>query len=197
MRKANPTRASLATGLGVVFLVCWGIQIAIFAQQPQQQPQRVQQQLQQQQQQQQQSGQAGPRRPQQQQPRRSSAPVGRSVYGRDPFKFPFIGEGGPGGGGGGGGQPRGPTIRVPGKRGLVIARLKLEGVVLHLGGLIAVVDDFRNRAFFLRETDVLYNGVVERITWDSIVFKENVLDGQGRVTTREVVRRLSSAPGEG
>ena len=191
MRRANPTRAGLATGLGVVFLVGWGIQIATFAQQPQQQPQRVQQQLQQQQQQQ--SGQAGPRRPQQQQPRRSRAPVGRSVYGRDPFKFPFIGEGGPGGRGGGG-QPRGPTIRVPGKRGLLIARLKLEGVVLHQGGLIAVVDDFRNRAFFLRETDVLYNGVVEKITWDSIVFKENVLDSQGRVTTREVVRRLSSAP---
>ncbi len=188
MRRTNPTRVGLATGLGVVFLVGGGIQIATFAQQPQQQPQRVQQQ--------QQSEQAGPRRSQQQQPRRSRAPVGRSVYGRDPFKFPFIGEGGPGGGGGGG-QPRGPTVRVPGKRGLVIARLKLEGIVLHQGEFIAVVDDFRNRAFFLRETDVLYNGMVEKITWDSIVFEENVLDSQGRVTTREVVRRLSSAPGEG
>ena len=104
MRKANLTRAGLATGLGVVFLVGWGIPIAIFAQQPQQQPQRVQQQLQQKQQQQQKK--AGPRPPQQQ--RRPRAPVGRSVYGRDPLMFPFIGYGGSGGGGGGGGggQPK-------------------------------------------------------------------------------------------
>ena len=60
-----------------------------------------------------------------------------------------------------------------------------------------MVDDFRNRAFFLRETDVLYNGVVERITWDSIVFKENVLDSQGRRHNAGSGPTVSSAPGRG
>ena len=43
----------------------------------------------------------------------------------------------------------------------------------------------------------MYNGVVTKITLDAVYFKENVLDAEGRVTTREVVKRLGSASGEG
>jgi len=43
----------------------------------------------------------------------------------------------------------------------------------------------------------VYNGVVSKITPDSVYFTENVLDSEGRVTTREVVKRLNPAPGEG
>lgn len=124
---------------------------------------------------------------------RPRAPVGRSVSGRDPFKFPVLG---PGGGAGGEKGPGKTPVRVPGKRGLLIGSLKLEGIVVLENYMIAVVDDFRNRAFFLRENDVLYNGVVSSITWDTIVFKENVLDRAGMISTREVVKRMIKEPGE-
>ena len=86
-----------------------------------------------------------------------------------------------------------------GKRGLLISHLVLQGVVREQTSnkMIAVVTNETKVARFLYENDSLYNGVVSKITPDAVYFKENVLDGNGRVTTREVVKRLSPAPGEG
>ncbi len=118
---------------------------------------------------------------------------------RDPFKLPElsgkavlngeISESMPGGGG----------VLPPGERGLLISQLRLEGVVRQQtqNKMIAVVTNDTRRAYFLRENQSVYNGVVSKITPDAVYFKENVLDSSGRVTTREVVKRLGSAPGEG
>ena len=86
-----------------------------------------------------------------------------------------------------------------GVRGLLISQLRLEGVVREqtANKMIAVVTNETKRAYFLHENDSVYNGVVSKITPDAVYFKENVLDANGRVTTREVVKRLGSAPGEG
>jgi hypothetical protein len=123
-------------------------------------------------------------------------PVSRlAIQGRrDPFKLPPPP--------GKGGQQEGDGITgpfPPGKRGLVIGRISLEGIVRldTTNEMIAVVDTNANRAFFLRENDAVFNGVVSKITPDSVYFRENVLDQQGRVQTREVVKRLSQRPGEG
>ena len=125
-----------------------------------------------------------------------SSPV--SAGKRDPFKLPDA----PGGGKSGAesileSAPGG--VLPPGIRGLLISQLKLEGVVREQSAnkMIAVVTNDRKLAYFLHENDSVYNGVVSKITPDSINFKENVLDANGRVTTREVVKRLGSAPGEG
>ncbi len=111
---------------------------------------------------------------------------------RDPFKLPPPpspkGEG------------RGITGPLPpGLRGLIIGELDLEGIVRMdtSNKMIAVVSNYTKRAYFLRENDVLYNGIVSKITPDAVYFKENVLDQFGRVSTRNVVKRLGSAPGEG
>ena len=82
---------------------------------------------------------------------------------------------------------------------MLISQLKLEGVVREQtdNKMIAVVTNETKRAYFLHENDSVYNGVVSKITPDAVYFKENVLDANGRVTTREVVKRLGSAPGEG
>ena len=98
------------------------------------------------------------------------------------------------------GEGRGITGPLPpGLRGLIIGELKLDGIVRMDASnkMIAVVTNYTKRAYFLRENDVLYNGVVSKITPDAVYFKENVLDQFGRVSTRNVVKRLSSAPGEG
>jgi hypothetical protein len=116
---------------------------------------------------------------------------------RDPFKLP------PAGGAKGGAEtPENileGTALPPGERGLVISQLTLEGVVRQQtdNKMIAVVINETKRAYFLHENQAVYNGVVSKITPDSVYFKENVLDEGGRVTTREVVKRLGSAPGEG
>ncbi len=87
----------------------------------------------------------------------------------------------------------------PGNRGLIVGQLTLKGIVReeNTKTMIAVVTNYTRRAYFLRVNDVLYNGVVSRITPDSIYFSENTLDAKGRVTSREVVKKLGSAPGEG
>ncbi len=116
---------------------------------------------------------------------------------RDPFKLPELtgGKGGPGNFVSG--VPGG--ILPPGARGLLIPQLKLEGVVWELNArkMIAVVTNETRRAYFLTENEAVYNGVVSKITPDSVCFRENVLDSSGRLTTREVVMRVSSAAGEG
>jgi hypothetical protein len=116
---------------------------------------------------------------------------------RDPFKLPET----PTGKGGAGNifDSAAGGVLPPGARGLLISQLKLEGVVREqiANKMIAVVTNDTKRAYFLTENESVYNGVVSKITPDAVYFKENVLDTNGRVTTREVVRRLGSAPGEG
>jgi hypothetical protein len=118
---------------------------------------------------------------------------------RDPFKVPEIPTGGHGNGQSildssapGGALP-------PGVRGLLIAQLRLEGVVREQADnkMIAVVTNETRRAYFLTENEAVYNGVVSKITPDAVYFKENVLDANGRLTTHEVMKRLSPGSGEG
>jgi hypothetical protein len=111
---------------------------------------------------------------------------------RDPFKLPgppvLSAEG----------SGDGPIGNLPpGTRGLVISRLRLEGIVrLDTSSMmIAVVDTNANRAYFLRENDAVYNGVVAKITPDSVTFRENTLDSAGKVGSRDVVLRLTQGPG--
>ena len=66
-----------------------------------------------------------------------------------------------------------------GKRCLVIDQLVLRGVVRTASGMIAVVANGINKAYFLHENDPVFNGYVLRITGDSVVFKENVVDRRG------------------
>jgi hypothetical protein len=86
-----------------------------------------------------------------------------------------------------------------GLRGLVISELRLEGVVRQKAAntMIAVVTNYTKRAYFLRVSDTVYNGVVSKITPEAVYFKENTLDSLGREATQEVEIKLGSAPGEG
>jgi hypothetical protein len=125
----------------------------------------------------------------------SSASAGK----RDPFKLPEFETAKAGLGGGPMLNGAGGGVLPPGARGLLISQLKLEGVVRQntANKMIAVVTNDTKRAYFLTENESVYNGVVSKITPDSVYFKENVLDVNGRVTTREVVKKLNPAPGEG
>lgn len=107
---------------------------------------------------------------------------------RDPFA-PLLGKETSGGGGA---QPNLP----PGKPGLLISSLRIDGVVSGPNGMIAIVSTAQDRVYFLREGDRLYDGQVEHITMDGISFHQSGKDPFGNAVEREVAKRLNSIPGE-
>jgi len=79
-----------------------------------------------------------------------------------------------------------------GKRCLAIDQISLKGVVKADSGMIAVVVNSLNKAYFLRENDPVFNGYVVKITGDSIVFQETLQDRLGKSFTREVVKKITT-----
>ena len=79
-----------------------------------------------------------------------------------------------------------------GKRCLAIDQIALKGVVKSDGGMIAVVVNGLDKAYFLRENDPVFNGYVVKITADSIVFKETLQDKIGHPVTREVTKKITT-----
>lgn len=79
-----------------------------------------------------------------------------------------------------------------GKRCLAVDQIALQGIVKSDAGMIAVVVNAMNKAYFLRENDPVFNGYVVKITGDSIVFKETLQDKLGKSFTREVTKKIST-----
>jgi len=77
-----------------------------------------------------------------------------------------------------------------GKRCLAIDQIALTGIVKSDSGMIAVVVNALNKAYFLRENDPVFNGYVVKITGDSIVFKETIQDKLGKPFEREVTKKI-------
>lgn len=90
----------------------------------------------------------------------------------------------------------GPTSLPPGKPGLVIGQLSIVGIVMTPSDSVAVVSmPGRNRAYFLRERDELYDGYVSRITADNVIFREKSKDAYGRAYEKEVVKQITAGSG--
>jgi hypothetical protein len=98
---------------------------------------------------------------------------------RDPFVSPVINMGAVGSG------------CSSGKRCLAIDQIALKGVVRSETGMIAVVVNAMDKAYFLRENDPVFNGYVTKITGDSIVFKETFKDKLGKPLTRDITKTIS------
>src|SRR5579863_5695964 len=78
-----------------------------------------------------------------------------------------------------------------GKRCLAIDQVALRGVVKSDSGMIAVVVNAMDKAYFLHENDPVFNGYVLKITGDSIVFKETFHDKLGKPLTRDVTKTIT------
>lgn len=98
---------------------------------------------------------------------------------RDPFVSPVVNLGAVGSG------------CSSGKRCLAIDQIALKGVVKSDVGMIAVVVNSMDKAYFLRENDPVFNGYVVKITGDSIVFKETFHDRLGKQLTRDVTKTIA------
>jgi hypothetical protein len=79
-----------------------------------------------------------------------------------------------------------------GKKCLIVDQVMLKGVVRSQNESIAVVSSTANKTYFLRENDPVYNGVVVKITPDSIIFRESVTDRLGKTVQREVVKKVNN-----
>ena len=84
----------------------------------------------------------------------------------------------------------------PGKAGLQVATLRLDGIVRAPNGMIAVVANPQQRTYFLREGDKLYDGTVEKISMEGVTFHEEGKDAFGKPVERQVSKRLYSTAGE-
>ncbi len=99
---------------------------------------------------------------------------------RDPFLSPVVNRG------------MGGSGCSTGKRCLAVDQIALTGIVRSDAGMIAVVINAMNKAYFLRENDPIFNGYVVKITGDSIIFKETLQDKLGKSFTREVTKKIST-----
>lgn len=84
----------------------------------------------------------------------------------------------------------GPPCAGGGKKCLAIDQVILQGVVRSPNGAIAVVSSGTNKTYFLRENDPVYNGIVVKISPDSILFRETVMDRLGKTSQRDVVKKI-------
>jgi Tfp pilus assembly protein PilP len=84
----------------------------------------------------------------------------------------------------------------PGKAGLQVGTLRLDGIVRAPNGMIAVVANPQQRTYFLREGDKLYDGTVEKISMEGVTFHEEGKDAFGKPVERQVSKRLYSSAGE-
>jgi Tfp pilus assembly protein PilP len=79
-----------------------------------------------------------------------------------------------------------------GKRCLAIDQINLQGIIKSESGMIAVVVNALNKAYFLHENDPVFNGYVVKITGDSVIFKETIEDKMGKPLEREVTKKIST-----
>ncbi|MCU1243561.1 MAG: hypothetical protein JWO71_4287 [Candidatus Acidoferrum typicum] len=105
---------------------------------------------------------------------------------RDPFES-FVGREH-------GGGPTGPM--PPGKAGLQVSTLRLDGIVRAPSGMIAVVSNPQSRTYFLRDGDQLFDGRVEKIAMDGVSFHEVGKDAFGKPVERQVNKRIYASAGE-
>ena len=84
----------------------------------------------------------------------------------------------------------------PGKAGLMVGALRLDGVVRAPNGMIAIVSNPQQRTYFLREGDQLYDGRVDKISMENVSFHEVGRDAFGKPIEREVEKRIYPLAGE-
>jgi hypothetical protein len=87
--------------------------------------------------------------------------------------------------------PTGPNCST-GKRCLAINELVVQGTAKDTDGrMMAIVASSAHRAYFLRENDQVFNGTVQKITSDSVIFRESYVDNLGRQNTHEIVKKIN------
>jgi len=84
----------------------------------------------------------------------------------------------------------------PGKAGLVITTLRVDGTVSSQEGMLAVLSNAEQHVYFVREGDQLYDGRVDKIGLDGVTFRQNSKDAFGKPVERMLTKRIYASAGE-
>jgi hypothetical protein len=90
-----------------------------------------------------------------------------------------------------------PIERPKGPKGVLLSEAKLLGVVYAKDApdmTRAMISSSGGMTYFLRKGDELFDAVVKDIQRDGVVFELSTKERDGKTTTREVVRKLTSTP---
>ncbi len=69
-----------------------------------------------------------------------------------------------------------PEIRPPGLQGMLIQEVTLRGIVKTLDGHIAMIQGTDNKSYFARAGERLYDGHIDRIDDEKVVFRQEIND---------------------
>ncbi len=80
--------------------------------------------------------------------------------------------------------------RPPGLRGMGVDEIKLQGIIKLPEGYVAMIQGTDNMSYLIRPGTVLWDGNVEHIDADKVVFRMQVTDPKSLKPYREVTRTL-------
>jgi hypothetical protein len=89
-----------------------------------------------------------------------------------------------------------PIHLPPGKAGLQVSTLRVDGIVRSQNGMLVVVTSPQGRTYFLHQGDRLFDGRVEQVNMDGVTFQETGKDPFGKTIERNVVKRIYPSAGE-
>jgi len=69
-----------------------------------------------------------------------------------------------------------PDIRPPGLQGMLIQEVSLRGIVKTQDGYIAMIQGTDNKSYFAKSSERLYDGHIQDITDDKVVFRQEIRD---------------------
>ena len=69
-----------------------------------------------------------------------------------------------------------PEERIPGLGGMLIQEVSLRGIVKTSEGYIAMIQGTDNKSYFAREGERMYDGTIEAIDSEKVVFRQEIND---------------------
>jgi Tfp pilus assembly protein PilP len=118
----------------------------------------------------------------------STAPPAKPAARRDPF-VTLVGRQNTGG-------DAAPLHLPPGKAGLQVSTVVLQGIVSTPNGMIAIVANPQKSVYFLHQGDALFDGSVVKIAPEEVTFHEIGKDAFGKPLERDVTKKLHPSSGE-
>jgi hypothetical protein len=91
---------------------------------------------------------------------------------------------------------RPPEPMGPGLHNLPVASARVDGIVRAPSGMIVVISTPQQRVYFAREGDKLFDGSIERITMDAVIFRQQGKDAFGKPVEQRITRYLYPKAGE-
>jgi hypothetical protein len=69
-----------------------------------------------------------------------------------------------------------PEERIPGLGGMLIQEVSLRGIVRTSEGYVAMIEGTDNKSYFAREGERMYDGTIEAIDSEKVVFRQEIND---------------------